>query len=444
MTGAPSLWQQHRGLARAGYAEFIESKLRSSADSGFDAEPSDRLYPFQQEIVRWALRKGRSAIFADCGLGKTPMQLDWAANVAAHTGGPVLILAPLAVSAQTAREGHKFGVTVTVCREPEDARDGVNVCNYERLHRFADMPWAGVVLDESSILKAFDGKTRTALTEWAQSIEFRLCCTATPSPNDYEELGGHSEFLGLLARRVMLAEFFVNDGIEAGHWRLKGHAGGKYWEWVATWARALRSPGDMGYPDDGFALPPLNVETISVDADAVSEDRLFAVPVATMMERRQARRESIGERVEIVADLVNGSDQPWVVWCDLNDESEALYRAIPDAVEVRGSDSPDEKEAALMAFTNGDARVIVTKPSIAGWGLNWQHCAHVAFAGLSDSYEQYYQAVRRCWRFGQTRPVRVVIVASNREHAVLENVRRKERQAQAMFAEIVEAMNERP
>lgn len=425
------------------YAEFIASKTRAHGDVGFDGEPSSLLYPFQQEIVDWSLRKGRAAIFADCGLGKTPMQLDWARNVHERTGGNVLILAPLAVSSQTAREGDKFDVQVTVCRDAHDIRPGVNVCNYERLHRVADHPWAGVVLDESSILKAFDGKTRTMLTEWAQQIPLRLCCTATPSPNDHEELGGHSEFLGLFPRRVMLAEFFVNDGIEAGHWRLKGHAGGRYWKWIASWARALRSPADMGYPDDGFALPPLHVDTISVDADAVSDDRLFAVPVATMQERREARRESISERVDIVADLVNESSDPWVVWCDLNAESDALRKAIPDAVEVRGSDTPEDKESALLAFTNGDARVIVTKPSIAGWGLNWQHCAHVAFAGLSDSYEQYYQAVRRCWRFGQTRPVEVVIVASNREHAVLENVRRKERQAQHMFAEIVEAMNDR-
>ena len=368
------------------------------------------------------------------------MQLEWAREVADHTGGKVLILAPLAVSAQTAREGAKFGIHVNVCRDGAQVRDGITVTNYERLPRFAHLDWDGVVLDESSILKAFDGKTRRELTEWAQRIPYRLCCTATPSPNDYEELGGHSEFLGLLPRRVMLAEFFINDGLSAAHWRLKGHAAGSYWQWVASWARALRSPADLGYPDDGFALPPLTVDTISVDADAVSEDRLFAVPVATMQERRQARRESISGRVDIVADLVNESAEPFVVWCDLNAESEALARAIPDAVEVRGSDHPDDKEKALLAFTNGDARVIVTKPSIAGWGLNWQHCHNVAFAGLSDSYEQFYQAVRRCWRFGQTAPVQVTIVASNREHAVLENVRRKEAQARQMFADIVEAM----
>jgi hypothetical protein len=423
------------------YADFIQTKLRMHTDCGFEAESSDRLYPFQREIVEWSLKRGRAAMFADCGLGKTPMQLEWARHIVERTGGDALILAPLAVSAQTKREGEKFNVDVNVCRTADDISPGVNVANYERLHHLQAHEWTAVVLDESSILKAFDGKTRMALTEWAQRIGFRLCCTATPSPNDYEELGGHSEFLGILNRKVMLAEFFVNDGISAGHWRLKGHADGAYWKWVATWARALRSPADMGYPSDGFDLPRLIVETVQVDADAVSEDRLFAVPVATMMERRQARRESISERVGIVADIVNDSPDTWVVWCDLNDESGALARQIPDSVEVRGSDDPEQKEAALLAFTNGDARVIVTKPSIAGWGLNWQHCHNVAFAGLSDSYEQYYQAVRRCWRFGQTHPVRVVIVASNREQAVLENVRRKEAQAQAMFADIVEAMN---
>jgi len=423
------------------YADFIQTKLMLHTDCGFDAQASEQLYPFQREIVEWSLRRGRGAIFADCGLGKTPMQLEWASQIVARTGGDVLILAPLAVSAQTKREGEKFNVDVTVCRVADDIRPGVNVANYERLHHLDRHEWAAVVLDESSILKAFDGKTRTRLTEWAQRIPFRLCCTATPSPNDYEELGGHSEFLGILNRKVMLAEFFVNDGISASNWRLKGHAGSLYWKWVAGGARALRSPADMGYDSGGFDLPRLIVETIQVDADAVSEDRLFAVPVATMMERRQARRESISERVGIVADIVNDSSEAFVVWCDLNDESGALSKQIPDSVEVRGSDDPEQKEAALLAFTNGDARVIVTKPSIAGWGLNWQHCHNIAFAGLSDSYEQYYQAVRRCWRFGQTNPVRVVIVASNREQAVLENVRRKEAQAQAMFADIVRAMN---
>ncbi len=428
-------------LVSIAYADFIEQKTRRDPETGFEpSELSPLLYPFQRELTDWSLKRGRAAIFADCGLGKTPMQLEWARRVVEHTGGDVLILAPLAVAAQTMREGQKFEIPVTHAREAEDVRPGITITNYERLARFADRDWAGIVLDESSILKAFDGKTRSELIAWGQRYPFRLCCTATPSPNDYMELGGHSDFLGVLSHKQMLAEFFVNDGISAGSWRLKGHAREQYWRWVATWARALRTPADLGYGDERFILPPLELETISVDADSVSDDRLFSVPVSTLAERREARRESIPQRVRIAEAIVNESDEPWVVWCDLNAESEALARAIPDAVEVRGSDDPDRKEERLIAFSEGRARVIVTKPSIAGWGLNWQHCANVLFVGLSDSYEQYYQAVRRCWRFGQTHSVRVVIVASNREQAVLENVRRKERQAMGMFEEIVEAM----
>lgn len=420
------------------YAEFLTGKRATHGDAGFHSEPSDLLYPFQREIVEFAARKGRSAIFADCGLGKTPMQLDWARLVHERTGGNVLILAPLAVAAQTVREGAKFGIEATRAREAAEI-SAITVTNYERLARFSDRPWAGVVLDESSILKSFDGSTREQLTRWAASVPYRLCATATPSPNDYEELGGHAEFLGVLNRRQMLAEFFINDGLSAAHWRLKGHAQSVYWRWVRTWASAVRSPADMGYPDAGFALPALNVDVISIDADAVSDDRLFPVPVSTLAERRQARRESLPQRVERAVEIVTATTGPCVVWCDLNDESAALARAIPDAVEVRGSDSPDEKEERLLAFTNGEARVIVTKPRIGGWGLNWQHCSRMVFVGLSDSYESYYQAVRRCWRFGQTQPVKVTIIASNREQTVLENVRRKEAQAREMFEQLVAA-----
>lgn len=420
------------------YADFLARKRSLAGDLGFKSEPSDRLYPFQREIVQFASRKGRAAIFADCGLGKTPMQLEWARLVREETGGNVLILAPLAVAAQTVREGQKFGIEAVQAREADQVAP-ITVTNYERLERFASMEWSGVVLDESSILKSFDGRTRELLTRWADRIPFRLCATATPSPNDYEELGGHAEFLGVLNRRQMLAEFFVNDGLSAAHWRLKGHAQRLYWEWIRSWASALRSPADMGYPDDGFALPPLNVDVVSIDADAVSEDRLFAVPVSTLAERRQARRESLPQRVEHAAELVNAYGGTCVVWCDLNDESAALTAAIPDAIEVRGSDTADEKEARLLAFTRGEARVLVTKPRIGGWGLNWQHCSRMVFVGLSDSYESYYQAVRRCWRFGQTRPVEVTIIASNREQTVLENVRRKEAQARQMFEQLVAA-----
>jgi superfamily II DNA or RNA helicase len=420
------------------YADFLARKRSLAGNAGFEADVSDKLYGFQKEIVRFAARKGRAAIFADCGLGKTPMQLEWARLVNEHSGGNVLILAPLAVAAQTVREGAKFGIETVQAREAHEVAP-ITVTNYERLERFAAMGWAGVVLDESSILKSFDGRTRELLTKWAETIPYRLCATATPSPNDYEELGGHAEFLGVLNRRQMLADFFINDGLSAAHWRLKGHAQHLYWHWIRSWAAALRSPADLGYPNDGFALPPLNVDVISIDADAVSEDRLFAVPVSTLAERRQARRESLPQRVGQAAELVNATSGPCVVWCDLNDESAALARAIPDALEVTGSDSADEKEARLLAFTNGDARVLVTKPRIGGWGLNWQHCSRMVFVGLSDSYESYYQAVRRCWRFGQANPVEVTIIASSREQTVLENVQRKESQARHMFEQLVAA-----
>lgn len=425
------------------YASFLDArKRRPDADAIPALSIPERLFPFQVELTEWALGLGRGGIFADCGLGKTLVQLAWAQNVHEHTGGDVLILAPLAVSQQTVREGGLCGIEVKAVREASDIRSGLNVTNYERLARFAEHPWAGLVLDESSILKSFDGKTREWLTAFGREIRYRLCCTATPSPNDYEELGGHSEFLGVLTRRQMLAEFFVNDGLSAAHWRLKGHGREAFWDWIATWGRVLRSPVDLGYFQDGFDLPPLNLEVRLIDADAVSEDRLFAVPVATMSERRDARRESISQRVELAAEYVNASDEPWVVWCDLNDESKQLAKAIPDAIEVTGSDPVDVKEERLAAFSSGEARVVVSKPSIAGWGLNWQHCSNVLFVGLSDSYEQYYQAVRRCWRFGQTHPVNVVVIASNREQAVLENIGRKERQANEMFAEVINARKE--
>lgn len=417
------------------YAAFLDRKRSAAGGVGFDCEPAESLYPFQRLIVEFAARRGRAAIFAECGLGKTPMQLEWARQVVEHSAGNVLILAPLAVAAQTVREGDKFGIEVSHARET-DGVGRITVTNYERLARFADLPWAGVVLDESSILKSFDGKTREGLTAWAAGVPYRLCATATPSPNDYEELGGHSEFLDVLNRRQMLAEFFINDGLSAAHWRLKGHAQSVYWRWIRSWAMALRSPADLGFDSAGFELPPLNVDVVTVDADAVSEDRLFAVPVSTLAERRQARRESLPQRVGIAAEIVNASSGPCVVWCDLNDESAALTAAIDGAVEVKGADDADEKEARLLAFTNGDARVLVTKPRIGGWGLNWQHCSRMVFVGLSDSYESYYQAVRRCWRYGQTSPVDVTIIASNREQTVLENVRRKEAQMAEMFAQL--------
>lgn len=422
------------------YDRFIESKRRRVEAVGFEARAiSSKLFDWQADIVRWACRRGRSAIFADCGLGKTPMQIEWAREVCEHTGGDVLILAPLAVSAQTQREGRKFGVDVTVCRELEDVRTGLNVANYERLERFKGHTWAGIVLDESSILKGFDGKFRKDITDYVRTIHYRLACTATPAPNDLIELTNHAEFLDVMSGKEIIALFFRQDGNTTHAWRLKGHAREAFWAWLGEWSVACRKPSDLGFDDGAFVLPPMNMNEHIV-ASKPQAGRLFVMEAGTLNDQRAARRESMGERVKLCADLVNGSSEPWIVWCDLNAESEALARAIPGAVEVRGSDTVEHKEKSLQGFTDGTIRVLVTKPSIAGHGMNWQHCANTAFVGISHSYEMFYQAVRRFWRFGQTRPVNVHIIVSEAEGAVLENIRRKERQASEMFDELVKHM----
>ncbi len=397
------------------------------------------LFPFQREIVAWALERDRSAIFADTGLGKAAMQLTWAAHHA--DAGRILILAPLAVAQQTQREAQKFGIEgVAAVRHPGESNAPILITNYERLHLFADMPWHALVLDESSILKSVDSKTRDFLTRWAAPIRYRLCCTATPAPNDHTELGNHAEFLSVLTRAQMLGTYFVHDeqNVAVQRWRLKGHAHEAFWRWVAGWAIAVRRPSDLGYEDQGYRLPPLDVEYQWVlDGRDADEGRLFAVDAHTLEERRRARLSSTPERVAACTAAVAAEpDEPWIVWCDYNREADALARAIPGAVEIRGSHSPEEKERALVAFAEGRIRVLVTKPSIAGFGLNWQHCARMAFVGLSDSYEQWYQAVRRCWRFGQTRPVIVRVFASGAERVVVENVQRKAKEAEKMMEQI--------
>lgn len=419
------------------YEAFVARKLSTQPATGLSKVPSlhPTLFSFQSDLVSWALRRGRAALFADTGLGKTAMQLEWAR----HIPGDVLILAPLAVAAQTAKEGARIGVPVTVCRDGVDVKPGVNITNYERLHRFDASRFTGVVLDESSIIKHHDAKTLRVLLDAFSATPFRLAATATPSPNDYTELGTHAEFLGVCTRTEMLAEFFCHDGGETQTWRLKGHARGLFWKWVAGWAAMLRKPSDLGYPNDGYDLPLLTVEqhTLAADADTVkSAGLLFAAEASTLTERRVARRASIGARVAECAALVNADPQPWVVWCDLNAESEALTKAIDGAVEVRGSDTLEDKESRLVDFAEGRARVIVSKASICGFGLNWQHCARMAFVGVTDSYEAFYQAVRRSWRFGQKRPVIVHVFASEVEGAVLRNLQRKERDATAMAEQL--------
>ncbi len=609
------------------YQDYLHAKhLRAESVGLVDVPPlAASLFPFQRDIVTWALRRGRAAIFADCGLGKGWMALEWARVVANVTAQPVLIVAPLAVAQQFVREAAKLGLSVTICRDGDDVRPGINVTNYDRLHRFDDVALGGVVLDESSILKDHTSATRNMILARFAATPFRLACTATPAPNDFMELGNHAEFLGTLSRQEMLATFFTHDGGETQAWRLKGHAERDFWRWVASWAVCVRTPSDLGYDDGAYRLPPLHLHEHRVTTDnalAHESGLLFAVEAQTLDAQRAARKASLTDRVAIAADLVNASAAPWIVWCDLNVESEALARAIPGAVEVRGSDDADYKERASLWFTGaiacpcgektttesgidlirsgalsvspmraptsatietsdahicsgtsestgsgrkslrgskrneasgtphgaidtvptrniarakgrrldvatrcgsetegcaqssgsipidippclpskvgdapsaggrrmstrtdnfmsttatrrdefgdscaprvtsgsenstttpsgwngrrctcgrplGTSRVLISKSSIFGHGLNWQHCAHVAFVGLSHSFEAYYQALRRTYRFGQTRPVHVHLITSTGEGAVLANLKRKQAEAETLHAELV-------
>lgn len=422
------------------YEEFIKSKEVFDAPTGLTDVPelNPMLFSFQKDIVRWALKRGRAAIWADCGLGKGPMALEWAR----HIPGDVLIVAPLAVSRQFKREADKFGITIGIAKIAADIKERITVTNYERLDRFDTSRFTGVVLDESSILKSHDGKTRTALIDSFSRTPFRLCCTATPAPNDHMELANHAEFLGTMSRVEMLSMFFVHDGGETSKWRLKGHAEGDFWRWLASWAVMMRKPSDLGYKDDNFKLPEIKIHSHTVSVEKATNGFLFALEANTLQERIGARRETIEDRVRACASIVNGTDRPFLVWCNLNTESEALGKMIEGAVEVKGSDTPEEKESAMIGFTEGKIRVLVTKPSIAGFGMNWQHCADMAFVGLSDSYEQYYQAIRRCWRFGQKRQVNVHIITASTEGSIVENIRRKESDATKMAERMVEHMKD--
>jgi len=417
------------------YQDFLQRKSVVAKPTGlFDIpELHADLFPFQRDIVRWALKRGCAALFEDCGLGKTFQQLEWAR----HIPGDVLILAPLAVAAQTVKEGARFGIPVTLCRTQADTQPGINITNYEMLVHFEPSTFEGVVLDESSILKSYDGKTRTRIIQDFKNTRFKLACTATPAPNDYMELGNHAEFLGVMTRVEMLSMFFVHDGGETQSWRLKGHAEQDFWRWLASWAVVLRKPSDLGYDDGDFKLPPLRMHEHVLRVDRPTPGHLFALEASTLQERIAARRDTIDERVAQCAELVNASGEPWVVWCNLNAESQALAKAIPGAIEVTGSDSVQKKEKALSAFTDGSARVLVSKSSICGYGLNWQHCHNEAFVGLSDSWEQFYQAVRRTWRFGQIKPVDVHLIVAATEGAVLKNIKDKEAAATVMADNIV-------
>lgn len=434
------------------YADYLAARVQSGTGDGFAPNwMPDFLFPFQRHLLDWSVRMGRAATFADCGLGKTPLELCWAENVRRHTGKPVLILTPLAVSFQTENEARKFGVDAEVSRDGS-VPSGVTITNYERLEHFDPDKFGGVVCDESSAIKAFDGKRRAEVTEFMRKLPYRLLGTATAAPNDYTELGTSSEALGYLGHMDMLGRFFTNRERSAKaiggrwraqanqQWRLKGHAEGPFWRWVTSWARAVRRPSDLGFDDDGFVLPPLETRHHVVQATAPREGVLFDTPANGLHEEREENRRSLTERCEKAADLLTDA-QPGVAWCQLNDESTLLTKLINGSVEVSGSDTVDAKEEKLAGFSRGDIRVLVTKPSIGAWGLNWQHCHRMVFFP-SHSYEQYYQAVRRSWRFGQQNGVQVDIVATEGGANVLANLERKAKQADQMFESLTRHMRD--
>jgi superfamily II DNA or RNA helicase len=419
------------------YADFLASKRRADQSTGvqlYDDDLHASLFPHQRDIVKWALRRGRAAIFADTGLGKTVMQLEWARHIASRT----LILAPLSVARQTVREARRIGLDVTYVRHADQVTgDGIWITNYEMAHEFNPADFGAVVLDESSILKNHAGSTRTALIkQWAHT-PYRLACTATPAPNDVTELCNHAEFLGVMPRNEMLAAYFVHDD---DGWRLKGHAAIPMYRWMASWAIAVRKPSDLGYDDSLYNLPPLNVHGEIVHVEVTPDDQLFATDLGGIGGRHAVRRATMDARVKRAATIAAGPGQ-WIVWCGLNDEANQITDKLgDDAANVEGSWSPEAKAEALERFQDGDIRVLVTKPSIAGFGMNFQNAHQMVFCGVNDSYEAYYQAVRRCWRFGQTKPVDVHIVVSELEQQIVNNVRRKESEASHMTAQLVEAM----
>jgi len=427
------------------YEAFVAGKLAVVPPTGLRVDESslpEGLFPFQRALVRWALARGRAALFEATGTGKSRQAAAWAQRVREHTGKPVLALAPLAVAGQWAQEASKVGVEVKVCREQRDCGPGVNVTNYDRLHKFDTTGLGGVVWDESSVAKHWTTRTFTDLRDRFEKTPFRLSCTATPAPNDWTELGTQAELLGVCTRAEMLSEYFVHDGGETSVWRLKGHAREAFWRWVASWAAMIAHPRDLGaeFDQSGYDLPPLFVEEhlIKSPGAAAATGSLFAEEAATLAEQRKARRGSVDDRVRAcVEQVLSEPEEPWIVWCDLNSESEALAKAIPNSVEVTGSQDIDEKEEKLTAFLRGEVNSLVSKPSICAWGVNAQRCARQAFVGVTHSFESYYQALRRSWRFGQTREVRAHVFASELEGAVVASLKRKERDNEEMVRAMI-------
>ncbi len=433
------------------YHSFLNDKLSVSDSSGFDIETDDinpMLFDFQKELVRWAVKQGRAALFCDCGLGKTPMQLEWAKQIVEKENKPVLILTPLAVSAQTVREAEKFGIE---CVRSNDGNvtGKIVVTNYEKLSHFNSGDFCGLICDESSILKSFDGSRKKEITDFMRKLPYRLLATATAAPNDYIELGTSSEALGYMGYMDMLNKYFKNDlnnsstkrmyG-ESMKWRFKGHSEIPFWRYVTSWARACRKPSDIGFDDGKFLLPPLNVNEHLVQAHNKQADMLFDLPATTLPEQREEKKRTVKERCEKVAELVSGTNTYSTTWCHLNVEGDLLEEIIPGSVQISGDDRDEVKEEKFLAFQNGQIKDLITKPKIGAWGLNFQHCHHIVYFP-SHSYEQYYQAVRRNWRFGQKHPVKVDIVLTEGERKIMQNLQRKSVAADKMFENLVTEMN---
>ncbi len=415
------------------YQEFLQKKEFIFNSKGIEVENLNPcLFDYQRDIVKWALRKGRAAIFADCGMGKTLMQLEWARCVNEHTNKPVLLLAPLAVSAQTileAKEKLNLDIKYVTCQN--EVTSGLNITNYERLDNFDFTKFDGIVLDESSIIKSFSGKIRTQILTNCRNIQYRLACTATPSPNDMMELGNHAEFVGAMSREEMLSMFFVHDGGETSKWRIKGHAKDAFWSWVCSWAVMISKPSDLGYSDKGFELPVIHYHQHICKVDAPTMGYLFPLQATGLQERIKQRGATIDIRANKAAEIINKSDDSWLVWCDRNGESEYVAKNTK-CINITGSDKADNKEKKLLGFASGEIDSITSKPKIAGFGMNWQRCHNMIFLGLSDSYESFYQSVRRCYRFGQKNEVHVHIIIAETEGNVLANIQRKEKDAITM------------
>jgi superfamily II DNA or RNA helicase len=426
------------------YQQFLDSKRSTITASGFKPDRlNPNLFLFQRDIVEWALQLGKAAIFASCGLGKSAMMLSWADAIVDRTGAKVLIVAPLSVTSQTHQEGIKFGIETRVTKTGELLdTDRIVITNYQSLHKFSAADFIGVVLDEASILKSIAGSTKEQIIEMFAHTHYKLACTATPSPNDYVELGNQASFLGVCRSTEMLATYFTHDGGDTSKWRLKGHARQEFWKWVSQWAVTIEKPSNIGYSDDGYDLPPIEYHEHVVDVVMAPDDgQLFKLEATDLMDRRRSRRNSIDDRVAKCAELVNASDEQWLVWCDLNDEGDALESAIDGAIQIAGKHSDDQKESRMAGFIDNTHKVLVSKASITGFGVNMQNCHNIAFVGMSDSYEQLYQAIRRCWRFGQTEQVHVHFITASSDGAVVRNIKRKEKDMEVMIKAMIQEVS---